>query len=154
MSLHKVISKTHPPISLPKRSWVSWAAAASWCLGPLQGPETRQNPAQPSYPGHPCPAYSPWDKMLTPKMPNPACQPLIHAPSGILCPQKNTADATSPPGQLWLPQATASCGLQHKRGLMLSLPEHSRSHVKLHLSGKTQGQTTAAHNLWADTMHS
>lgn len=55
------------------------------------------------------------------------------------------------PGHLWLPQAHSKLWVALQEGFD---PSCSRSHGKLHLSGKTLGQITAAHTRWGDTMHS
>lgn len=55
------------------------------------------------------------------------------------------------PGHLSFPQAHSKLWVALQDGFD---PSCSRSHGKLHLSGKTQGQITAAHTRWGDTMHS
>lgn len=123
----------------------------------VRDPETGQNPAPCSaqLPRTSMPSLQPMGHNADPQNAQSSLSPThTHTPSGILCPWKNTADAASPQGTFDSHKPTASCRLQYKRGLMLSLSEHSRSHGKLCLSGKTQGQTTTAHTRWGDTMHS
>lgn len=108
-------------------------------------------PAQPSYPGHPCPAHSPRDTMLTPKMPNPARHPLTPThplASFALGKTRQVLPHPRAPFAPTSPQQVVGCTTRRV------WPSCSRSHGKLHLSGKTQGQITAAHTRWGDTMHS
>lgn len=120
-SLRRVITKTHPPTSLPKSSRVSWAAAASRCQGPPQGPETGQNPAPCSaqLPRTSTPSPQPMGHNVDPQNAQSSLSPThTHTPAGILCPWKNTAGAASPQGTLLSHKPTASCGLHYKTGLI------------------------------------
>lgn len=153
MSLHRVISKTHPPTSLPKSSRESWVAAASCCQGPLQGPKTAK----------PCSLLSPATQDIhaqstahgtqcwPPKCP---IQLVTHSHPRTLwhpLPLEKHSRCCLTPGHLWLPQAHSKLWVALQEGFD---PSCSRSHGKLHLSGKTLGQITAAHTRWGDTMHS
>lgn len=100
MSLHRAISKTHPPTALPK----SRAAAASCRRGLLQGPKTRQNPASCSaqLPRTPMPSLQPVGHNAYHQNTRSSLLPtLTHPPSSILRPGTPLPRLLQAHGKLW-----------------------------------------------------